>query len=138
MRSPAGTEAPLRLVCGSDLRLRRLRWLLAAVGTGAILLTSLPTFYRLTLALCPLILVLWIGQRGYTACRLELKSDGQCQLDGKAGTLSPDAWLSRYYAVLRVRVDMQTHSLLISASRQANGEYRKLLGWMRLQPWTSD
>ena len=61
--------------------------------------------------------------------------DGRSEFDGQPALLQPAAWLSSRYAVIRLRVGRRQYRCMISATRQEAGEYRKLLAWMRLQPW---
>jgi hypothetical protein len=131
-------DAPLHLLTGVDPLLTLLWRLLALLGTVALLTeTGSDPWFRFALLMvfsAALAGLEWRQARAPSR-RVVIFPDGRCEIDGNPGILAPAAWLSRRYCVLGCRCGRRSRRLLISASRQKSGEYRKLLGWMRLQPW---
>lgn len=131
-------EAPLRLLTGADPLLAYLWRVLAVLGAVALLMDSGSNpMLRLALLLgeaTALTALEWRQARTPSETLL-IFPDGRCELGGSPGILAPTAWLSSRYCVLGYRCASRGRRLLVSAARQEYGEYRKLLGWMRLQPW---
>jgi hypothetical protein len=130
-------DAPVSVVTGGDLLLIWLQRAVALLGLLAILLAPWASSWKLglMLAFCVAVLTFERAMRQRPDHLLELTRTGRCQLDGSPGELDHRAWLSSRYAVVRLRSAGHMRHLLISASKQADGEYRKLLAWMRLRPW---
>lgn len=139
MPSPAGHDAPAHLVTGGDNRLTLLRGGATATAVLAVATSGWsPVVQALvfTAALGCLAVAEW-RQRSIPGREFILHPSGRATLDGVSVELLPSAWLTRYYTVIHVRTGHRRLRLLVSSSRQARGEYRKLLTWMRWQPWNS-
>jgi hypothetical protein len=139
MPSAGEHNAPLRLITGADRQLIAAWRILAVLAVVAILLDNNPLLWRvglLAVLIGALAMVEW-RQRRSRSRHLVLFRDRRCELDGQPALLEPAAWLISRYAVLRLDTGDRLHRCLISATRQDPGEYRKLLAWMRLQPWNS-
>jgi len=140
MPSAGEHDAPLRLTTGADGQLAAGWRSVAALAALAILLMDHPVLLRAALlaALAGTLVLVERGHRRSAGRRVVILRDRRCQLDGEAALLLAAAWLSNRYALIRARDARRQRHLLISATRQEPGEYRKLLAWMRLQPWNSD
>ena len=139
MPSAGEHDAPLRLTTGADRGLAVAWRILAALAVLAALLNDLPLAWRfglLGLVAAALAALEW-RQRRSPDQHIVLFRDGRGELDGQAALLQPTAWISGRYAVIRLEAGNRRHRCLISATRQEASEYRKLLAWMRLQPWKS-
>ena len=137
MPSAGEHDAPLRLLTGADRPLVMAWRALAALAALAALSADHPPLWRLAmlvLVAASLASVEW-RQRRSPERNIILFRDGRGEFDGQSALLQPAAWLSSRYAVIRLQVGRRQHRCLISATRQETGEYRKLLAWMRLQPW---
>ena len=137
MRSAGEHSAPLTLVCGEDWRLVLLGRLLLVFAVVVVLTGALAPWLRICLVVCTLgygwfaeaRAIAWSGQM------LRIFPDGRCECAGRHGRVSKDARITDRYTSLLTRDESGTRSLVISASRQGPGEYRKLLAWMRHRRW---
>jgi hypothetical protein len=129
-----GHDAPLRLVTGADRRLARLARLTAVAGLSAILLADATPAWKALLT--ALLTATWSRLENLEAhapgVPLVVLPDGRGRLGGTEIRIEPRYWYSRWYCVLACEGSGRRR-LLVSASRQERGEYRKLLGWMRLR-----
>ncbi len=139
MPSPAAPEAPLRLRTGGDRFLRGLRRGLAVLAAMAIAFSLWPLPARSLGAASVLFMAAFVEwrDRRQPERRVVLQPDFRARVDGASATLLGDPWVTRRYAVLTLEHAGRRRRFLISASRQERGEYRKLLAWIRLRPWTS-
>lgn len=72
------------------------------------------------------------AHRNIRTQRLSLNSSGSGLLGRDRVRVARRCWVSEHYAVVRLQKSGGSKIVVVSASRQAPGEYRKLLGWVRL------
>ena len=135
---------PLRIEVKSGaapwlLASRRLAFLLAGLG-----LVFSPIAWPWTLGTLLVLLVSWAwAERPGAECRhgpvpLVIHLDGRLLFrdNGREthGVARPEAWISRWFCVLRWRQDVGGHKCnsLVCASENDPEDYRRLLTWLRL------
>ena len=141
-RMPVASEhdTPLTLVTGPDPRLKWARRVVLALAGGAVLVSPAAGAAKLLLGIAWAMLcaVQLAGYRNGADGRLVVYPDGRCRLDDLTAKLDAGGWTSGAYCVVRCRGRMGTRRLLVSASRQPVGQYRKLRVWLRLGRWVQD
>jgi hypothetical protein len=70
--------------------------------------------------------------------RLLLYRDGTADLGGRRGTWGRQTWTSGWFSVLRIEYDGTAERVLVCASRNPAGDYRRLLMWSRFKPCGQD
>lgn len=106
-------------------------WLVAALA-ASMQSDLLPWAART--ALFGLLIVLWPGIRHPVrrSSSLRLARDGKAVLGGEEGMWGRYARSCRRYSILRIDLPQRRKHVLLSASRNDPGEYRRLLIWVRL------
>lgn len=140
MPSDGEHDAPLRLSCGADALLATAWRLLYVSALVAGIFSGWPASWK-TLFLAACAVCWWMTERSQLAAdgqALVLGPDGNLQLGERRGRLLESAWLTSRWAVLQAEVAGSRERLLVSRARQAEGEYRKLLAWMRWRRWDKD
>jgi hypothetical protein len=128
-------DQPLRLECGEDGVLDLAGQVMAASALVMIAAGGFAPELKLFLAVLTLaILRLPLGLIP-AGTRLSLRPDGSTDCAGQVGHMRSSAWVSSRYIVVCLQDENRRRSVMISASRQDPGEYRKLLSWLRLGRW---
>ncbi|NIP16987.1 MAG: hypothetical protein GWM87_01600 [Xanthomonadales bacterium] len=129
-----GHDAPLMLVAGSDTEMRCAVRITVVLALLAILAGGGGSGIKTTG--CFLLLAAWVAaearMRVSAEGRAVLFPDGRCLLRDEPWVTTGRSWLSRRYCVLVCRSGRRSTRILISASKQKAGEYRKLRCWARL------
>ncbi len=120
------------LLTGSDSKLRRARALALICVFFAALLAAPPVPGGLVITGLFLLSYIASAHRNTRTQRLSLNSSGSGLLGCDRVRVAPRCWVSEHYAVIRLEKCGGNKIIVLSASRQAPGEYRKLLGWVRL------
>lgn len=137
MPSSGEHRQPLRLLCGPDGALVAGEY---AVATLCIFLTALGELDwegKLFLAAAVLAILRLLPETAVTGPLL-LRPAGSYECAGSSGQVASSAWVSRRYTVIRLDAGFRRRHVVISASRQPPGEYRKLLSWLRLGRWRTE
>jgi hypothetical protein len=131
-------EQPLDLSGGEDALLTSVTWLMAATAVGLLGCGGWAAEIKLVLALVIIAILRLRPEQGPEENRIQVRPDGASDRAGIHGRVLPTAWVSNRYTVVRLGEERRIRPFLICASRQAPGEYRKLLACLRLGRWRSE